>query len=309
MPTLTTSCPEAPGLAVRLRNWAAGYLPVSAGVELLIAHDYWLNEPGFVATCVDVFEALDDVDDTDATTPMATVLWKRVPGFLAADSSPGRARRVLRAAAELSGVDTATPLCDLVANLPDEITALVLDAIAHQVRWPRRRHSHVATGALAPDAAAVTTDRRSAWGAVHGELRGRLQAWNTVHPADEAAVQLLVAHHEWLTRSDFLAACVQWFVFPDHTETQVPMALISWELVPEFLAFPDVRHTPGNGAILALAAELAGVDTATPLAELFADLDDTDVARVLDAIARIAGWDQSGRTHTVTGRFGHEAST
>jgi hypothetical protein len=305
MPTLA-AVTEASGLAVRLRNWSAGYPPMSAGVELLIAHDYWLSQPGFVNACVDVFEALDHID---GLTPMAIVLWDRVPGFLFDEEcsgflfdrhcAPGRARRVLRLAAELCGADTATPLADLVVNLGDDTTALVLDAIAHHADWDQRHHAHTVTGR--PARANVT--RLTARGTAQVELTDRLRAWSGVCRQDDPAVELLIAHDVWLTRNDFVTDCVRQFRDCDPAGEGVAMADIVWDLVPRFLTWPDVHPTPGSSAVLALAAELAGADTATPLAELFADLDETDIALVLDAVARIAGWHDRHHTHTVTGRI------
>jgi hypothetical protein len=176
-------------------------------------------------------------------------------------------------------VDTATPLTGLIANLPDDIIALVLDAIAHHARWTRGHHTHVPPSRLAPGASVVSlADRSSARVAAQVGLRRRLRARSAVHRHHEPAVELLIAHGEWLRRNDFLANCAQGIRHTDHIGTSVPTADIMWDLVPWFLTWPDVHHTPGTSAVLALAAELAGVDTATPLSELFADLDDIDLA-------------------------------
>jgi hypothetical protein len=94
----------------------------------------------------------------------------------------------------------------------------------------------------------------------------------------EAAAQLLCEHGRWLTRSDFLAACVDC----DHDGT-TPAAWVQWSAVP---AFVDGAACSGSeGRILRLAAELAGVDTGVPLGELLTGLDDTNAKIVADAVA------------------------
>jgi hypothetical protein len=46
----------------------------------------------------------------------------------------------------------------------------------------------------------------------------------------EAAAQLLCEHRSWLTRPDFLAACVDY----DHDGT-TPVAWVTWDAVPGFV--------------------------------------------------------------------------
>jgi hypothetical protein len=126
--TIIASDPPVPDLPERLRCWAKGYGPASAGVELLIAHQRWIHRSDFVAACVDLFEGYDYLD---GLAPMACVLWDRVPRYVhrpevMCTESMGC---VLALAAELCGADTGTPLDELLTNLDDDDAALVLDAI------------------------------------------------------------------------------------------------------------------------------------------------------------------------------------
>jgi hypothetical protein len=96
--------------------------------------------------------------------------------------------------------------------------------------------------------------------------------------ADEAAVMLVCEHRSWLTRRDFVAACVNY----DHDGT-VPVAWMDWVAVP---AFADRAACSSSEArVLRLAAELAGVDTGHPLVELLTSLDDSNSRLVLFAVA------------------------
>jgi hypothetical protein len=96
--------------------------------------------------------------------------------------------------------------------------------------------------------------------------------------ADEAAIELSIAHGSWLRRSDFLTACVNY----DHDRNH-PVAWIDFDTVNDFLVRAGCSSSEAR--ILRLAAELAGVDTGHPLAELLSSLDDTNSALVVDAIA------------------------
>jgi hypothetical protein len=110
------------------------------------------------------------------------------------------------------------------------------------------------------------------------QLAALLRAWAAGYYADEAAAQLLTEHHTWLTRADFLAACVEY----DHDGT-TPSAWVVWEAVPAFL--DRVGCSSSEARVLRLATELAGVDTGVPLAELLSSLDDRNSRLVVDAIA------------------------
>ncbi len=121
MNTLTTDT-----IAALLRQRATGSYADEAAVELLIAHRTWLDRPDFLTACVDY--------DHDGSDPVVWVDWQAVPAFV--DGAPCSASegRILRIAAELSGIDTACPLADLLCGLDARNSVLVVDAIAHALR-------------------------------------------------------------------------------------------------------------------------------------------------------------------------------
>jgi hypothetical protein len=96
----------------------------------------------------------------------------------------------------------------------------------------------------------------------------------------EAAAKLLIAHGTWLDRGDFRAACVEY----DH-DGIAPVAWVDWAAVPTFAE--RAACSSSEARILRLAAELAGVDTDQPLADLLSSLDDHNGALVLGAIAHV----------------------
>jgi hypothetical protein len=121
MHTLTTDT-----IAALLRRRATGSYADEAAVELLIAHDMWLGRRDFLTACVDY--------DHDGHGPVVWVDWHAVPAFLDGAPCSASEARVLRLAAELSGIDTACPLADLLCGLDDRNSALVVDAVAYALR-------------------------------------------------------------------------------------------------------------------------------------------------------------------------------
>jgi hypothetical protein len=121
------------------------------------------------------------------------------------------------------------------------------------------------------------------------QLARLLRASAAGYRPSEAAAQLLTEHRAWLDRRDFRQSCVEY----DHDGT-TPMAWVDWQAVPAFLDRADMGCSSSEARMLRLAAELAGVDTGQPLAELFASLDDHNSARVLDAIAHALHLDTRG---------------
>jgi hypothetical protein len=123
------------------------------------------------------------------------------------------------------------------------------------------------------------------------QLARLLRASAAGYRPSEAAAQLLTDHRAWLDRRDFRQSCVEY----DHDGT-TPMAWVDWQAVPAFLDRAGTACSASEARILALAAEIAGVDTGTPLAELLASLDDHNSRLVLDAIGHVltrggqAGW-------------------
>jgi hypothetical protein len=109
------------------------------------------------------------------------------------------------------------------------------------------------------------------------QLAQLLRRWAAGCYSDEAAAQLLCDHRSWLTRSDFLATCVE----HDHDGTTA-VAWVVWDAIPAIL--DDTKCSSSEARILRLAAELAGHDTGTPLAELLSGLDDRNSILVADSI-------------------------
>lgn len=95
----------------------------------------------------------------------------------------------------------------------------------------------------------------------------------------EAAVELLIAHGVWLTRSDFLTDCVAQGRHPDGD----PYVWVDWELTTAFL--DEAGCAASEARILCIAAELAGVDSGRTLADLLRSLDERNTCLVIAAVA------------------------
>jgi hypothetical protein len=98
--------------------------------------------------------------------------------------------------------------------------------------------------------------------------------------AAEAAAHLLTGHRSLLTRVDFVTACVDY----DHDGT-TPVAWIVWEAIPSYVDRAPLSSSEAN--ILRLVAELGGIDSGVPLANLLAGLDDSNARLVLAALAHV----------------------
>jgi hypothetical protein len=109
------------------------------------------------------------------------------------------------------------------------------------------------------------------------ELARLLGESSAGHYASEAAARLLGGHRCLLDRGDFLAACIDY----DHDGTQ-PVAWIVWSAICEFVDRPQLSGSEAR--ILRLVAELGGIDTGVPLADLLSGFDDRNARLVLDAL-------------------------
>ena len=98
--------------------------------------------------------------------------------------------------------------------------------------------------------------------------------------AAEAAAHLLCGHRSLLTHVDFLTACVD---YADDGAT--PVAWIVWEAIPGYVDRAPLSSSEAN--ILRLVAELGGIDTSVPLANLLTGLDASNSRLVLDAMAHV----------------------
>jgi hypothetical protein len=123
------------------------------------------------------------------------------------------------------------------------------------------------------------------------DLPNRLRLWAKGYLPVLTAVELLIAHERWLTRSDFVNACVDAFEGYDYIDGLAPMACVRWEQIPQFLRHASGTYSPGMSRVLRLAAEVAG--TGSPPDELPFSLDDSDTALVFHAVAHAAGWNDS----------------
>jgi hypothetical protein len=113
------------------------------------------------------------------------------------------------------------------------------------------------------------------------ELASALRASAAGSDPAVASVELLIGQGSWLLRDDFRK-----FISVDlgFSDGQL-MAVVDWESV---LA-ADLPASSGESQLLAIAAELTGVDSGRPLADLVCGLDDRNLLRVLRAITRAHG--------------------
>ncbi len=103
--------------------------------------------------------------------------------------------------------------------------------------------------------------------------------------ASEAAINLVIDHRYWLTRTDFLTGFVDTFT---SLTDGVPMAAICW---PEAIAALDRGQLSASSSetqILRLAASLAeGISV--DLRDAVIGLDDTNTRHLITAIRHTAG--------------------
>jgi hypothetical protein len=124
------------------------------------------------------------------------------------------------------------------------------------------------------------------------DLRDLLRRQSAGLHTAEAAVELVIAHGEWIGRADFLEALVEVW---DAGE----MAAIVWDDVVDFL--DEHEASSSAEAILRIAASIAGAPVGGSLADLLTGLDVRNLGLVLEAIAHAGGWHDRGAQSTVTG--------
>jgi hypothetical protein len=139
---------STPDLADRLRTWAAGLKSTEAAVELLIAHGAWLGRTVFVDALVESFEAYDHY--CKGVVSVAIVDFEGIPAFLHTFECSAGDESILRLAAAIAEVPTASSLGALLGELDGANVALLLDAIAHAAGWHERAYVHVVTGQIDP---------------------------------------------------------------------------------------------------------------------------------------------------------------
>ncbi|MHB1533092.1 MAG: hypothetical protein ACYC1D_00460 [Acidimicrobiales bacterium] len=121
--------------------------------------------------------------------------------------------------------------------------------------------------------------------------------------AAEAAVGLLIEHRSWLARADFVR-----FVDVAHSfhDDRVVMASVDWEAA---LA-ANLAASSSETQMLAVAAELAGVDTGRSLQDLLGGLDRTNTTLVIRAVLHAQrGANTSAVTVTPFSTVGRRAET
>lgn len=130
-----------------------------------------------------------------------------------------------------------------------------------------------------------------------GQLGDALMAYAAGIHAEEAAVELLIAHGTWIARNEFRG---QYVGVSDDGHS----AWIDWEKVSRTDREGGWAASPSAIQILHVAMQLAHRVDDWPLSELITGLDTTNVRLVLDAIAHAAGWRERHVSHTVTGNIG-----
>jgi hypothetical protein len=125
---VTTLTPDQ--LVALLRASSAGWYATEAAAQLLCGHRSLLGRADFLAACVDY--------DHDGTTPVAWIVWEAIPRYVERASLSSSEANILRLVAELAGIDTGWPLAVLVSGLDDGNARLVLDALAHALRFHHR---------------------------------------------------------------------------------------------------------------------------------------------------------------------------
>jgi len=138
-------------------------------------------------------------------------------------------------------------------------------------------------------------------GLTPSQLPPMLRSWALGMPGVEAAVEILIAHGQWLERPDFRERCM---TADDHAwapdGTICSIASLDWSAVDEFE--PDEQSS--DRSLLRLACALAdGHRHAVGLGSEIRYLDQAAVLLVMEGIAHLAGWPDTGTTARITGRF------
>jgi hypothetical protein len=125
-------------LQTALRASAAGFYPLEAGTELLIANGTFLRRHDFTIRFIEQGTSI-----SDGVTPMAAIDWDAAVTALHAGELPcsGGERRILQLSASLAAA-TPVDLQDAVTGLDDHNAALLLAAIRHAAGMHRRVHEH-----------------------------------------------------------------------------------------------------------------------------------------------------------------------
>ena len=99
-----------------------------------------------------------------------------------------------------------------------------------------------------------------------------------------AAVELLIGHRFWLSRSDFIGLFIELDARPDGTVT----AFVDWEAAATGLRQGRLVCSDSQGQVLAIAASLAA-DIPVGLRDALGGLDAANLVLVAHAILRAGG--------------------
>jgi hypothetical protein len=145
MAELSTATLTPAQLAPMLRCWAASMENVEAGVELLIAHRYWLERDDFRTACISADDHGWGPDGTICS--IATIDWAAVAAIAVDTDAPPAEQSMLRITCALAdGVKHAVALGKELQNLDEYDVTLVLNAVAHTAGWHSSGHTAHITG-------------------------------------------------------------------------------------------------------------------------------------------------------------------
>lgn len=119
------------------------------------------------------------------------------------------------------------------------------------------------------------------------QLAEMLRAYAHGLYAEEAAVELVIAHRHWLCSPTFRAHVTAFL--GDAVDGRVPMASIGWHAVLRVLGEGGLYASDSEAAILQVAASLACRGITVGLREAVVGLDERNAGLVALAIAHAAG--------------------
>jgi hypothetical protein len=97
----------------------------------------------------------------------------------------------------------------------------------------------------------------------------------------EAAVELLIDHGCWPRRTDFLSTAVE--VTPRLDDVSPLLAFVDWPSAVK----ADLPALSSGRQLVAIAAELAGVDSGQPLGQLVTGWDETNTILVARGVVHV----------------------
>lgn len=123
-----------------------------------------------------------------------------------------------------------------------------------------------------------------------------LRYWADGMTAERAAVDLLIDHGTWVTRSDFLDRCVL-------TVPEEGIAVLDWEALTSALAAGALPASSGELAVLRVVASI-GARHPVDLRDVLTDLDQDSAVLVARAVLDTAGADLPEAAHALAEEAG-----